>query len=617
MEETPAIKRKRAASGVRIEKELKEIYAVNDEPVDLATIDRGRGARRWPYVLVVGLVLFAMAGTVWAGIAYFMGGRGGDGSRVSIAIEGPTAPRSGEAGTWTITYSNEESMPLAKAELTLRVPNSLAVIETEPIIIGENSLTWTIGTIEPGGRGQVKVKGRITDAVDAPVSVQAVLAYRPSNFNADFEKTAEWNSRVADAAIEAKIEAPTEAVPGDELPFTVIVSRRADLSDEALIPDLRVRFDPAKTIVVKKAEPSFSDADGRSWSTPAPDDEELKFSVTGSFAADAAGDLPIAAEIGTVNAAGNFVLLAAVTATVKVLPGDLVLTLINNGSTNDAAADLGSALHVSLDYENKSDKPLGDVELSLTFAGVPVSGGTGPVDWESFDDVRGGKRSGNTVTWTKKEIPELATLKPGDKGSVDVSVKAVGAAFTTADRGYTIDLSGRGQIGTVEGQKSGKAVSTPVIRVALNSDTLISAAAAGAGGALPPKNGSATEYRVVWAITNSLHEISNIKVTAALPPSVGFASSGSVAAGYLRYDETSRTVTWTLNRLPTSFPSVSVDFTVAITPGSADVGKSLSILSQTSLAATDTATNALLSRTAAALDTNVQSEIDDAGIVQP
>ena len=167
-------------------------------------------------------------------------------------------------GTWAIHYQNNENLPLAKATLTLNLPLSITVISSDPQLLdtGTRSPSWNIGTIAPGAGGTVTVKGRLLDAVGAPVAIQASLTYRPANFNADFEKPATWSSRIADAAVEAVLTGPDEAVPGDDQTFTLTVSRRDDLSLEATVPDLKIRFDPDQLIVVKKSVTNYSAGDG-------------------------------------------------------------------------------------------------------------------------------------------------------------------------------------------------------------------------------------------------------------------------------------------------------------------------------------------------------------------
>lgn len=607
MEENIPLKKKRAATKTEIGRELQAIYEndENGEPTDLGTIERAVRQRRWPKLVIATFGLFILAAAAWAGIARF-GGSTRYGDNITITIDGPVAPRTGDVGTWAIHYQNNEGLPLAKATLKLNLPLSFTVVSSDPQLIDAEtrSPSWNIGTIAPGAGGTITVKGRVLDAVGAPIAIQTSLTYRPANFNADFEKPATWSSRIADAAVEATFTGPDEAVPGDDQTFTLTVTRRDDLSLEANVPDLKIRFDPDQLIVVKKSVPDFSIGDARTWISPAPKPgKPLTFTVTGSFAANTTGSQTVNATVGALAADGNFMSFVPTAAMVNVLPGDLVLTLIRNGSNNDAIVGFGETMHVSIDYQNSSAKAIGDAEIALTVAGTPSSGGTTPVDWNTLDDIRAGKKSGNTLTWTKKEIPDLGSIPAGGKGSIDISFKTVSSVFTTSDRNYNIDLSARGTIGTLAGKKSGKTVSTPVMGTLISSDARVSAASAITPDSPALAAGQTSTYRVIWVISNSLHEIGGIKVTAQLPENATFVGKGVVEAGDLQPPDASGKITWTLDRLPTSFKSISADFTVSVAPPSGKTPKNIPLLGETILTATDKTTSGELSNSAMALTT--------------
>jgi hypothetical protein len=603
-------KKKRAASGKQIEKELKAIYKTdeNDGTNDFTTIVPARKKNFLLKLFIVAIALFAVAGIVWAGIMRF-GGSIRYGDKVEISITATNAPRAGEVTSWTISYRNADRLPLARSEISLRLPASVTVVSSEPQLSDSEKTVWTIGTLEPGDTGTITVSGRVLDSLDAPVSLQAVFSYRPANFNSDFQKISNWSARIADSIINLKLSAPEETVPGDNEPYSITVEKRTDAGEAAALPDLKIRFDLDRALLVKSATPEFSSNDERAWSSAPPGEKPLLFAAAGSFSSNAAGQIPIRAEAGTVGKNGNFIILAKAEALVTVLPGDLSLLILRNGSAADGTIGLGETMHVSLDYENKSPKTITDVELSLNLAGTPVANGKGVINWATLNDLRGGKRNNDTIVWTKKEIPELASLSSGNKGSVDISFRVVDNVFTTEDRNYAVDLAARGTLGAIGGKKSGKTVSTPLLHTAIGSDARIAAAATSLNGPHPPKTNNDTTYRVLWVITNSLHEITGIKATAVLPANVRFAGYDgiNVPAGELRYNDAERLVTWTLNRLPTSVKNVSVDFNLIVSPTEKDIGKTLPLLEKTTLNANDKDTGALLSANAEALTTNLDN----------
>jgi len=89
---------------------------------------------------------------------------------------------------------------------------------------------------------------------------------------------------------------------------------------------------------------------------------------------------------------------------------------------------------------------------------------------------------------------------------------------------------------------------------------------------------------------------------------------GNVDAGDVSYDDGSRSVSWTLDRLPTSFKSITADFTLSIAPATSDANKVLPLLGETTFTATDKATGGSLANSAMALTTDTG---EGTGKVQP
>ncbi len=607
-------KRKRPTTKSQIEQQLKTIYE-DERPGDFSKIERVR-RRRWPKFILTAVFFFVLAGVAAAGIMRF-GGNSKYGNNITLTVNGPATVRSGEVSEWTISYKNNDRLPIASADILLRLPPSISVLTTDPATVDKN-LEWKIGTIAPGNEGKIILRGRVVESIGTDISTQAVLSYRPANFNADFQKVTSWQGNVADSIIDASLNAPDEAVPTDLADFSISLKLREDASAEATLPDLAIRFDTGNAVIVKKSDPAMATPENKTWSVKIPvASAETKLNCSGNFTSGLVGDVIVKADIGTTDANGNFIILIPLSATVKVTPGNLVLSIIRNGSAADGTIDFGDVLHISVDYENKSTKPISDAKINLSITENATSEKTSVLDWTSLSDARGGNNRNGVISWGKGQIPELATIAAGEKGTIDLSIKTVATPPAEVKSDSEIDLSATGTIGALGGKISGKTVLTPTVKTILNSDAKFFAAAAWAEGALPPKSTNQTTYKIVWTLTNSLHEISGINVNAILAPGVNWENRSNVSAGDLRYDTGSRKVIWTLNRLPTSIKSVSLEFYVSITPGVLDIGKILPLLSTTTFGATDKNTGTAITRTTAAIDTDIQSDTDNAGVVMP
>ena len=113
-------------------------------------------------------------------------------------------------------------------------------------------------------------------------------------------------------------------------------------------------------------------------------------------------------------------------------------------------------------------------------------------------------------------------------------------------------------------------------------------------GPLPPRVGQTTTYRVIWTVTNTLHELLSVKAATILPLDVSFGAVGRVSQGTLLYNPDTREVSWTLQRLQTTTPKATIEFSVVVTPTKEAVGKILPLTGDMTLASRDKATGALL-----------------------
>ncbi len=98
-------------------------------------------------------------------------------------------------------------------------------------------------------------------------------------------------------------------------------------------------------------------------------------------------------------------------------------------------------------------------------------------------------------------------------------------------------------------------------------------------------------------LTNTLHELTDLKMSAKLPENVIWTGKSTVDAGDLRFDAAEGKIVWTLNWLPTTIKNVAVSFDVGLTPTPEQVGKVPTLIDATILEATDkvAATKLLLS----------------------
>ncbi len=78
--------------------------------------------------------------------------------------------------------------------------------------------------------------------------------------------------------------------------------------------------------------------------------------------------------------------------------------------------------------------------------------------------------------------------------------------------------------------------------------------------------------------------------------------------GEIKFDEVTREVAWTLNRMPLDIKELGVNFEITVTPTETDKGKLLTLLLNTNLQARDVSTGGTISKTSGALTSNLDGD---------
>lgn len=528
--------------------------------------------------VLVGMTVFfaVLAAVSWAGVLFFSPGRtvGFGGEGVAVNIEGPSEVKSGELVTYAVRYKNNEDVALGTAQLEFRLPPEFKVQSTEPSMESETG-GWKIGSVAPGKDGIVTVKGVLLAPMNKVLDLQAILTYRPADFNAEFQKVATRALSITDSVINVSVEGPAKVLPGDKVTLTMKYKNDSESNFE----NLRLRAEYPAGFIPEKATPTAADPELRTWDIAKLDAKgEGEVKIEGSFASDAAGELNASAMIGFINGDGVLQVQKVAEFTTDVLKGDLVTQLVLNGKTDSQPMRFGDTLRYAISYKNTGTAVLGDVTLTAVFETTPA---TGLLEWNELVDKAGGVRNGNRITWTKKQIPSLGKIDPNDEGTLDFSVPFIDKAPSGATGEIIVNAYVEASIATIDGEKSDRMTKTATVTAKTVSNTELTAEAhyfnddgiPVGSGPLPPKVGEATTYRVSAVIENDLHELNDLKLSAKLPPNVRWTGLSSVDAGDLRFDAGSGKLIWTLNWMPTTIKNLTVSFDLAITPQEDDRGK--------------------------------------------
>ncbi|MFC1638730.1 hypothetical protein ACFL26_00485 [Patescibacteria group bacterium] len=574
-----------------LDAELSSIYGGeggDDLQPDMTRLERDNGSlvRRAAFGLVTFFAL--LAAVSWVGFFYFSPAEDRfTGESVFALIDGPAVVKSGELVTYRVKYRNGENVPLGTASLDVRLPESFVLHDSEPST--ENG-TWKIGSLPPKGRGEVAVSGIFLAPLAKEHDIQAILSYRPADFNSEFQGVSTKTVLVEGSVLELEATSPSKALPGD----TVDVTFGYRNGSETKFSDLMLSAAWPEGFIPESSEPPATDETLKEWRI-----EELdafgsgEIKVTGTFASDAYGDIDFRSELSYLNEDEGAVRQAEAAATTEVMQGELVAALILNGQTDSQPIRFGDMLRFAVSYRNTGSASLGNVELSVHLESDPPGA---LLLWDDLADETEATRDGDSLTWTSEEIESLERLEPDDEGVVEFELPITAEPPAgVRDNEFELRAWVVTKVESIDGDVVERETKTQPIVAKLLSDTMLTAAArfynengipVGSGN-LPPEVGEATTYRMTWTVGNSLHELTDLKLSARLPDNVMWNGRSNVDAGDLRFDAAESKMLWTLNWLPTTVSELEISFDVSITPEDSQRGKVPTLVDATLLEATD------------------------------
>lgn len=579
-----------------LEEELSEIYSSESgTPArsDMTRLEKARGtvAKK----MLVGLIVFfgALAAVSWAGFFFFSPTDDKfTGERVDLVIEGPGEVRSGENVEYVVKYRNGEGIALGTSSLEVRLPRSFVLTGTEPVTEGQ---TWQIGSLAPDASGEVRISGVFLAAVTKELDMQAIVTYRPADFNSEFQRVATRTLLVGDSVIETSVDGPTKVLPGDSVSYTFGYK---NVSPNAF-GDIAVRVRYPEGFIPESSEPAATDPTLTEWRIADLGAEaEGAITVNGTFASEAQGELTFAAETGFLDDAEEFQSQSSAEAVTDVLQGELVTTLILNGKTSDQPIRFGDVLRYAVTYRNTGTASLGNIVLSVVIETEP---GNGVVLWNDLKDEAGGKRQDGTISWDAKNIRSLGRLDEGDEGVVEFEVP-VTAEVPDGTEDIVVRSHVVASIESIDGDIVERSTKSQPIAAHLLSDAVLAGHAryfSDGGvplgtGPLPPKVGETTTFRILWRLSNSLHDLRDLRLSAKLPENVTFTGASSVDAGELRYDATEGKMIWTLNWMPKNVETLNVGFDVALRPSDDQRNTIPTLLDASIFESTDTVASSTL-----------------------
>ena len=337
--------------------------------------------------------------------------------------------------------------------------------------------------------------------------------------------------------------------------------------------------------------------------------EKRVLEITGTLEGQDLSELSFNAFLGFRDEFGNFESFGSDTETVALKRSFLNFGfLINNKETDVVYSD--GTYTIKVPWTNNLPIEIYDTSIYVKVLGEAV-------DLRTLL-VNGGFYRGydNTIVWNSSSKPELSLLAPGQTGSVDFtfSLKDFFPVQVASDKNFTVELAAE-----MTGFRSGgdgqgtpvKTVTEKQIKIA--SRVQVDSDVSFVSGALPPKVGEESVYKITWSVTNFYNDITDVVLRASIPSYMSWIGVQGLGGEDITYSPASGEIVWKVDKIESAAgilkPIKEISFNVALNSAVNQIGGFPDLISDATLTAKDSFTGLNLQGLVSAVNTNSIEEV--------
>lgn len=613
----------REARNKEIDTNLSEIYT--DKKGSLVDVKKMKIKRRQLAIVRFFkklLILTLLIGAAYFAYSYFFD-RTNDSSSLELGIVAPEKVLAGEEFSYQVTYHNPSKFVLSGVHLEIQRPENF-ILTNSSIVPNSGNYGWNLPNLDPGANATLSITGKLINKPDSVNVISGRLSYVPLNYSSQFKKEASASTIIEGPGWQTELEYSGTAFlnQDNEMTLSFLDVTNNYLGDfnltfslpeetNASVASSSSGATASSSIVMKKI--TITKAGGVSWQISGLNPELGRQEIPLSYKIGTKIDKPeIIVRLEKKLEDGQSYIFWEKSIQPELVKSDLNLTMFVNGTKIDNAINFGQTLNYSVSYSNKGNNVFKDVIVMAVLK-------SDFLDFNSLNMEKKGEAKGQTLIWTKNEIPALAEIKPGQEGEINFSINL--ASFDGSDLGKDLSVSSYAQYGVNnQAVKSTDNKSNTIISN-INSDLSLSEQilyfnednTPVGSGPLPPKVGEKTGFKVYWVVKNNLHELTDTRVVFDLPVNVNFDERNSTNVGSISYDASARQVIWEIGRLPVSVYQADAEFGISITPAVSDQNKILVLSPGSTVSATDTETKNVITKKTDAKTTKLEDD-DIAGL---
>ncbi|MDO8667539.1 MAG: hypothetical protein Q7K35_00375 [bacterium] len=584
----------------------------NKVDIKTLTVKRKRGFFFNLFTFII--VVFVLGGAAYAAYNYIYLKMDTAKQPVSISFEADQEVASGEEFFYMLNYKNEDKVAINNIEIKVKYPDNFIFLESSPAP-SKNNDTWERAGLDSHRSDLIKIKGKLVGPIGANEIILADMIYKPENFSSEFKKSATFETKINDLGLDFSFINSDSALINEENEIIIKFKAR----DQNYINSFRVTLDrPDEVEIINQsaaatgtpAVPSIK-VDGQgAWliSNLGKNENELsiKFKVKEKKQPSVNLNLKFELPWEVKDQPVKYYLFYEKDLNYEIIKSDLNINIIINGSPFDQGVNFGQTLNYSINYANKGETLMNNVLIMAVLE-------SGFLDWPALIDKNNGTVRGNTISWSKQEIPALDEINSGAEGVIDFSIGLKAQAAIDLSKIYQVKSYVKYSI---SGKSAGSENQSNTIINKINSDlNLVEQLRyfsddnlAVGSGPLPPKVGQTTSLKVYWTINNNLHELNDLRISFNLPANIIWGGKNRSSVGEVSLDSANNQIVWQIGRLPVTVYKADAEFNLDLMPTEADRNTIMIILPGTNISATDSETGMPINKTLKAKTSKLEDD---------
>lgn len=514
---------------------------------------------------------------------------------IKFEFSGPDTVNFGTTSTYTIYYKNLNKNSLKNATIDLRYPSNFVFVSSSLPIKDTNDAEINLGTITPSTEGSITISGFLYGKTDQENIWRLSLNFQPEDINSPLLKSVTFKNRIKEAPYNLSVTAPDKIEFDKEvdLKFTIIKKESTPLANLELVPLVPYYFE------IVSSSPKLDRTNRWIINAFSTTSSVMEFTIKGKSKEPSNSNLALKAQIFLTIPTTNQKISVAETSlgdgaalSTNTHNQTNLLSLTVNESTDVLKTTPGELLRVKNIIKNTSGKNIRDISLKL-FLDAPSVNKQSVLNWNEVKDSYDGDILGiqlndavrrGQITWNKKTIPALEELKPNQEIIIETQIPIRQSTKFNFQKLSEHRIKAGSELHFLDESGIEKTVLSNSLSLSINSDTSFEARSNKTLNDLHQE-----EHEVTWILTNTLHPLKDIRLTATVNGDISWKNSTSTPAGKGMFEKNTRQITWTIPEMPESVDILAWPFSFIVNKHDPTQG-AISI-SEVKIEATDIITN--------------------------